>query len=142
MNKIILMLAIGLIASCANAQKIKEADVPAIVKSAFQKQYPQAKEVKWEKEKGNYEVNFDLNEVDNSVLMDVNGKILESEVEIELSQLPSGVLEYVKTNYGGQKAKEAAKITDSKGVVTYEVEIKGKDLIFDNNGKFIKESKD
>ena len=62
-------------------------------------------------------------------------------MEIELNQLPSGVLDYVKANYKGQSVKEAAKITDVKGAVTYEVEIKGMDLIFDSNGKFIKEIK-
>jgi hypothetical protein len=61
--------------------------------------------------------------------------------EIELNQLPKGVLEYVKANYKGQKVKEAAKITDAKGTVTYEAEIKGMDILFDSNGKFIKEIK-
>ena len=73
--------------------------------------------------------------------MDAQANIIETEVEIELSQLPTGILDYVKNNYTGRKVKEAAKITDAKGTVTYEVEIKGMDLIFDNNGKFIKELK-
>jgi hypothetical protein len=142
MKKIVLMLVAGLITSLTYAQKIQDNDVPVVVKNAFQKQYPTAKEVKWEKENVNYEVNFDLNEVDYSVLMDEKGTILETEIEIELSQLPAGVLDYVKANYAGQKVKECSKITDVKSVITYEVEIKGKDLIFDNNGKFVKETKD
>ncbi len=142
MKKIVLMLVAAMITSLTFAQKIKDTEVPTAVKVAFKKNYPTAKEAKWEKENGNYEVNFDLNKVDNSVLMDDKGNILETEVEIELSQLPLGVLEYVKANYSGQKVKEAAKITNANGTVTYEAEIKGKDLIFDSNGKFIKESKD
>lgn len=142
MKKLIVMAVAGLIASCAFAQKIKEKDVPVAVKNAFQKQYPTAKEVKWEKENGNYEVNFDLNKADYSVLLNEVGNILETEVEIAIDKLPAGVVEYVKTNYAGQKVKEAAKITDANGVVTYEAEIKGKDLIFDSAGKFIRESKD
>ena len=50
-------------------------------------------------------------------------------------------MDYVKTNYKGQSVKEAAKITDGKATITYEAEIKGMDLLFDNNGKFIKEIK-
>ena len=142
MKKIVLMLVTELITSFTYAQKIKDKDVPAAVISAFQKKYLAAKEISWEKENGNYEVNFDLNEIDNSVVYDEKGTVLETEVEIELSQLPAGVLEYVKTNYAGKKVKEAARITDAKGVITYEVEIKGKDLIFDSNGKFIKEMQD
>ncbi|MCY7292644.1 MAG: PepSY-like domain-containing protein, partial [Ferruginibacter sp.] len=110
-------------------------------KSSFQKNYPAVKNVKWDKEGDKYEASFDLNKKDNSVLMDSKGNILETEVEVKLNKLPKSILDYVKVNYEGKQAKEGAKITDAKGKVTYEVEIKGMDLIFDNNGKFIKELK-
>lgn len=131
-----------LTATLANAQKMQDKDVPAIIKSAFQKQYPDAKEVKWEKENGNYEAEFELKETEHSALFDTSGNIIESEVEISSDTLPANAKEYVSKNYSGQKIKEAAKITDAKGTVTYEAEIKGKDLIFDSNGNFIKEVKE
>ena len=142
MKKVVIMMAAGMISSCAFAQKIQDKDVPAAVKATFQKSYPSTKEVKWEKEGDKYEASFDVNKVDNSVLFNADGNIVETEVEIELNQLPSGILEYVKTHYSGQTVKEGAKITNTKGVVTYEAEIKGMDLLFDSNGKFIKEVKD
>lgn len=142
MKKSIMLVAFVVVASLGFAQKMKSAEVPAVVKDAFQKQYPTANDVKWDKEKGNYEASFDLNKVDNSVLIDGNGKILETEVEIEISELPKGVSEYVKAQYKGMSIKEAAKITDAAGVITYEAEVKGMDLIFDRTGKFLKESKD
>ncbi|MBC7865300.1 MAG: hypothetical protein IAF38_20155, partial [Bacteroidia bacterium] len=37
-----------------------------------------------------------------------------------------------------KKVKEAAKITDAKGVVTYEAEIDNADYIFDSTGNFLK----
>ena len=123
------------------AQKTQEKNVPANVKSTIQKNYPAAKSIKWDKEGDNYEASFDLNKTDNSVLLDVQGNIIETEIEITLVQLPNGILKYVSKHYAGKQAKEAAKITDAKGNVTYEVEIKGMDLIFDSNGKFIKEIK-
>jgi len=142
MKKLALMTVAAMITSLTFAQKMQEKDVPAPVKNAFQKQYPTASDVKWDKEGEKFEASFDLNKTDNSVLFDAQGNILETEVEIELNQLPKGVLEYVKANYKGQKVKEAAKITDAKGKVTYEAEIKGMDLLFDANGKFIKEVKE
>ena len=142
MKKAVTMMVAGVITSFSFAQKIQEKDVPATVKTSFNKTYPTAKEVKWDKEGANYEASFDANEIDNSVLFDASGNVVETEAEIELNQLPSGVLEYVKTNYSNQKVKEAAKITDAKGVITYEVELKGMDVLFDNSGKFIKEMKD
>ncbi len=142
MKKLALMLVATMITSLSFAQKLQEKDIPAPVKSSFQKHYPNTKEVKWDKEGEKFEASFDLNKMDNSVLFDGKGNLLETEVEIALNQLPKGVLEYVATNYKGQKVKEVAKITDNKGIVVYEVEIKGLDLLFDSNGKFIKETKD
>ena len=142
MKKLALMMVAAMITSLTFAQKLQEKDVPAQVKTAFQKQYPKASDVKWDKEGEKFEASFDLNKIDNSVLFDAQGNVLETEVEIELTQLPKGIVEYVKANYKGQKVKEAAKITDTKGTVTYEAEVKGLDLLFDSNGKFIKETKD
>lgn len=125
--------------SFANAQKVSDKEVPTAVKTTLQKNYPNAKELKWEKENGNYEAEFEVGETDYSLLIDVSGNILEIEIEIKVDALPAKAKEYVSKNYAGQKIKEAAKIIDNKGVVTYEAEIKGKDLIFDSNGNFIKE---
>jgi hypothetical protein len=135
----VVTLALG--ATCTHAQKLNEQQVPAVVKAALTKAYPAAKDIKWDKEEGKYEASFDLNKTDHSVLFEADGKIAQTEVEIELNQLPKGVVEYIQSHYK-EKAKEAAKITDANGTVTFEAEIKGKDLIFDTNGKFVKEMKD
>lgn len=137
MKKLVFLLAAVASVSFANAQKVSEKEVPVVVKSAFQKSHPNAKELKWEKEKANYEVGFEERETDYSALIDASGKILETEVEIKINELPANAKAYVAQHYPGQKIKEAAKITDNKGVVTYEAEVKGKDLIFDNTGKLL-----
>ncbi len=141
MKKLALMTVAAMITSLTFAQKLQEKDVPASVKTAFQKNFPQAKVEKWEKEGVNFEAEFELNKSEQSVLFDAQGGIIETEIEIEISELPNGIVDYVKTNYKGQSVKEAAKITDTKGTLTYEAEIKGMDLLFDSNGKFIKEIK-
>lgn len=142
MKKLILMTVAAMITSLTFAQKTQDKNVPVAVKSAFQKQYPDAKEVKWEKENGNYEAEFEIGETDYSVLIDASGNIIETEIEISVDALPANAKEYVSKNHVGQKIKEAAKITDAKGKVTYEAEIKGIDLLFDSNGNFIKEVKE
>ena len=141
MKKLVLMMVAAMITSLTFAQKLQEKDVPAPVKTAFQKNFPQAKVEKWEKEGINFEAEFELNKSEQSVLFDAQGDIIETEIEIEISELPNGILDYVKKNYKGQSVKEAAKITDTKGTLTYEVEIKGMDLLFASNGKFVKEIK-
>ena len=139
MKKSVILLAAMFGVSFANAQKVSDKEVPTAVKNILQKNYPNAKEIKWEKEKANYEAEFEVNETDYSLLIDGSGNILETEIEIKVDALPVKAKEYISKNYAGQKIKEAAKITDSKGVVTYEAEVKGKDLIFDGNGNYIKE---
>ena len=138
MKKSAILLVTMFSVSFANAQKVSDKEVPTAAKTALKKNYPNAKEIKWEKEKANYEAGFENNETEYSVLIDVSGNILETEIEIKVDALPANAKEYVSKNYAGQKIKEATKITDNKGVVTYEAEIKGKDLIFDSNGNFIK----
>ncbi len=142
MKKAVTMMVAGMITSFTFAQNTHKKNVPTAVTISFNKMYPSAKEVKWDKEKDNYEVSFEENEMDNSILFDANGNVVETEIEIELNKLPSQILEYVKTHYSNQKVKDAAQITDAKGTITYEAELKGKDLLFDSNGKFIKEMKD
>ena len=141
MKKLALMMVAAMITSLTFAQKLQEKDVPIPVKTAFQKNFAQAKVEKWEKEGVNFEAEFELNKSEQSVLFDAQGGIIETEIEIEISELPYGIVDYVKTNYKGQSVKEAAKISDTKGTLTYEAEIKGMDLLFDSNGKFIKEIK-
>ena len=126
---------------CCFAQKMQEKNVPANVKSAFKQKYPEATSVKWDKEDKTYEASFKLNNINNSVLMDIKANILETEVETTLQKVQKEILAYVKNNYAGKKPKAAAIITDNKGIVTYEIELKGMDLIFDSNGKFIKKVK-
>jgi hypothetical protein len=142
MKKSVIILVAMLLAAITFGQKVKEKNVPEVIKTAFKVTYPNADDIKWEKEAANYEVEFELNDVDYSALYDSTGVLLETEMEIATTQLPQKALEYMNANYASKKIKEAAKITDAKGTVTYEAEIKGKDVIFDANGNFIKEIND
>lgn len=119
-------------------QKINVADVPPVVKQAFEKKFAGVKEVKWEKEDGKFEVNFEQNKQEMSAVFTSTGALEETEVEIKSNELPSSVTTYISKYYKGSKVTEAAKITKANGDVNYEAEVKGKDLIFDVNGKFIK----
>ncbi len=124
------------------SQKVKDAQVPAVVKQAFKKQFPNSKEVKWEKEQNNFEVNFEQNHQEMSALINLSGVIEETEVEIKKSMLPSMALTYISKNYKGAKIKEAARITKAGGEINYEAEVKGMDLIFTKDGSFIKTVKE
>lgn len=137
MKKSILLIAFGFIAISANAQEVKEKDVPPVIKDAFMKAHPNAKVDKWEKEGNNYEVEFTDNKTESSVDLGPNGQILETESEITVAQLPKAVSDYCTKNMPGKKIKEASKIVDASGKISYEAEVDEADYIFDSNGTFL-----
>jgi hypothetical protein len=128
-----------LISTAAFSQRVRSADVPAAVKTALQQKYPSASGVGWEKEKGNYEANWGgASKEDNSVLFTPAGVFVEQVVAMPVARLPAAVADYVRTHYPGAKIAEAGKVTDAEGRTRYEAEVKGKDLLFDEKGDFIK----
>lgn len=143
MKKLFLTGTLALsLAACSSAQKTdkprKDSKIPVTVQNEFKKQYPNISDVDWEKEGENYEAEFEIGEIETSVVLNANGVILETETEMDPSSLPKAILDYLEANYKGQKVKEAAKIVLSDGTVIYEAEVNKKDHIFDSNGTFIK----
>ena len=137
MKKSVMIVALIMFSFASFAQKTKEQNVPQVIKNELHEKFPNAKEVKWDKEENNYEASFKNNKVDNSILFNVNGKIIETEIAITASQLPKKALQYLNDNFKNQKVDEAAKIISEKGITTYEAEIQGKDVFFDENGKLL-----
>ena len=125
----------------ASAQKLKDSQVPASVKNTFEKKYPVIRG-NWDKEDANYEVNFKQDGRSMSVLIDVNGTIVETETDIPVGNLPQPVKTYMQKHYTGLKIKEAAKIVKASGEINYEAEVNKKDIVFDANGNFLKEAND
>lgn len=140
MKKILLGLALSIVVIAGVlAQK---GGAPDAAKAAFAKAHPSASKVKWEKEDGNYEVSFTENGTGYSAIYDAKGTRQELEQEIKVSELPAAVTGYMASHYKGSTVKGAAKITKADGSLVYEAELKGKDVLFDAKGNFLKEVKD
>jgi len=139
-KKILLLLLIAIVfGDNLKAQGLKVKSVPEVVKAALATKYPDAANVTWEKEKGNYEANWGgKSGEDTSVQFTPGGAFVEEVDAIVVNQLPASITHYVKLHYKGAKIKEAGKVTDATGRKMFEAEVKGKDLLFDESGKFIK----
>jgi hypothetical protein len=140
MKKVVLFALMAIITgSCAQTKENK--NVPKIVSDAFAKEYPNTK-VAWDVEADGFEAEFKLNGKEASADYDKMGKKRATEIEIAQNEMPKSALTYISIKYPKNKIKETAEITDVKGVITYEAEIKidGKnsDLLFDAKGSFIK----
>ena len=139
MKKHLLVVAFTAIVIGCYAQDVKKSEVPGVVKSALVKKFPEATKVSWEKENGNFEANWGgKSGEDNAAQFTPAGVFVEIERVIPLNDLPASVKTYVKEHENGATIKEAARITNAIGKITYEAEVKGRDLIFDESGKFIK----
>jgi hypothetical protein len=142
MKRLILAAAMAAGVCSLKAQDLKAKDVPAVIKEALAKRYPEAAKVSWEKEKGNYEANWGGKDGEaNSVQYTPSGQFIDIVREIPVKDLPKGVLTYAKKHYKTTKFGDVGRATDANGKVSYEVEIQRKDVIFDENGNFVKEEK-
>ncbi|MDE3236739.1 MAG: PepSY-like domain-containing protein [Bacteroidota bacterium] len=129
-------LALGLVNADAQI-KVPEAAQQSLVKK-FQK--PQ--HVQWEKEGDDYEAGFIWNDKRMSAVFDAKGNFKEKEETIPGKEIPAKAMSYFQQNYKKTMIKETARITNSENKITYEIGIKGKDILFDANGNFIRENKD
>lgn len=141
MKKIFLFIAIIAVTITAHAQKSPKIIVPENVSNGFNKKFPNASNVKWEKEnEKNYEANFKMNNKKQSALFNTIGIWQESEIEIKISELPETVKQTISKQFIDYKIKEVDKIIKPLSSF-YEVElIKGKEIIeatFSSNGAFV-----
>lgn len=121
---IIIAVATGL-AWVTYGQKVNEKDVPAAVKNAFTKAFPNVKNAKWSKEDANeFEAEFRAGKEEKSAVFDSNGTWINTETEIETNELPASVQSSIKKQYPGYKIREAEILETPNGVKSYEVEIK------------------
>ncbi len=134
MKSIIIILFAAIV--CGNSALAQQSEVPYAVKAAFSKKCSTAKKVKWDKEGNKYEASFLQNEKHMSVLYNANGVVEETETKISVAELPARARSYAKSKGA---IKEAAMIVAANGTLTYEAEVRRRDLIFDDMGYFLEE---
>ena len=142
MKSVSLMLSLSLLMISGISAQQKTMTPPRPANNSFAKDFPAATGAKWEKEKGNFEVNFTMNGNKMSAVYDGKGALKETETAIPVASLPAAATNYVQKNYKGVAIKGAAKIIKTGGETVYEAEVNKTDLLFDLNGKFIKSEKD
>ena len=138
MKKFLLVALAAILTTSSFGQKTSKDNVPQSVQDALKKSFPNAQVEKWEKENQNFEAEFDFNKEEMSALFSPEGKLIETEVDIAIGDLPAPIVNYVSKNLSGKKIKEASKITNSAGNVSFEAEVGGKDYIFDSSGNLLK----
>jgi len=118
-NNFIVLAAIIAIGLSANCQGIK---IPAVVKTTFTTMFPGATGVEWGKENAReYEAEFKFNNNAVSANFGTDGKWIETETVIPLTDLPAVVKEGVERKYPGAIITMAEKLEMPVDKLLYEV---------------------
>lgn len=130
----ILLLAFAIIA-CQSSKP----EAPAAIQDAFKKLHPDATILQWNDESPVWEAKYKEGGEKGAVSFDANGDVTETELVVDEAQLPNSpvIPEYIKSNYPGEKIQGCEKISLANGTITYEIQITGKELVFDDQGKFL-----
>ncbi|MFH1319700.1 MAG: PepSY-like domain-containing protein [Bacteroidota bacterium] len=141
MKTLFLVIASAAIVSF-NACSQTSKDVPANLKTAFSKKFPDATKVKWDKEnEKEWEAEFKMDGKEYSASFDNNGAWMETEYEISTNEIPAVVKTTIEEEFSGYKIAES-EISETADGKVYEFELE-KDKVemevaIDTNGKIIK----
>jgi hypothetical protein len=123
MKKLILVCAAAAFIS-VNAFSQNAKDLPAQVKTAFEKKFPGAQKVKWGAEnKTEWEAEFVLNGKEYSANYNSDGTWMETEYEISVSEIPAAISATLTREFPGYKLGETEISETTKGKL-YEFEVK------------------
>lgn len=132
-----------LVTGFAQAQKLKESEVPKAVKDSFDKRFDNAKGVEWSKEsETEFEAEFKNAGKEQSANFDQAGKWLVTETEIKKTDLPQAVQVAIAKEFAGYKIEEAEKVETANEGTQYEVAVEKDELnyevVFSSAGKVLK----
>lgn len=135
----------------ASEEDVSKHQVPKAILGAFEKAYPNAQEVEFEKKivagKAVYEVEYTENGREYEILYDSDGVILQMEETLDVKALPEPIVQAISKAYPKATIEDAEKVMKPDGtVIVYEVEIKAEgkklELELDANGKILKTEQD
>lgn len=146
MKKLILFVAFCAMTQVtfSQAQISKSRTVPVNILKAFQKSHPKATILKWNDEPPIWEAKYKDGDKTGAISYNLKAKITETELVIPKNQLPNklAIPDFIKSKYPNEKIQRCEKVEKANGVITYEIQITGKEIIFDTNGKYLSEEMD
>jgi hypothetical protein len=141
MRRIVLILFLLILAfSISYGQKIKTKRVPAEVRTRFKSLYPNIneKDLEWVKEGKIYVCDFLTGNTLTSVFFEIDGKLINTIKDCDLNQLPKPIIDYINKNFKKKNIGSVTKQIDGKGILTYVVELKQREYVFNDDGELIK----
>ena len=122
-----------------NAQVMREADVPAGVKSKMTEMFPDANAVVWKQDMpGFVSADFVRNKTKTSATFTTSGSWVSTSTSVKQEEFPATANQYLLTTYQDGKVSQCM-LSESVKEKTYECRVKSKtageyDLVFDTAG--------
>lgn len=106
------------------AQDLRKEEVPSLILNEFIRQFPRAKQVEWELERGYYQVEFKKsNGLDQEVCFNELAQVIKEKEEVKISELPVKIRERIMKEFPGYSMDELERISDGKGITGYKIEL-------------------
>ncbi len=102
-----------MMAAAASAGSLSSSMVPAEVKAAFAKQFPEAQVLEWdfEEDEKAYEVEAKVQRAEIKAMYRENGELISSKEDVSADKIPSFVLEEIQKKWPRAEVLGANKIT-------------------------------
>jgi biopolymer transport protein ExbD len=125
------ILSILIFVSCQQSS----VDIPEPITKSVKDLYPNAQEINWSVKDGEYESQFKVDEKEIKLLLDEKGKVLESEIEIDVEELPQAVKQVLEERFDDLEVDEVVRI-EKEDIINYEVEF---EIMFAEDGSMLTE---
>lgn len=126
-----LMILIVLVSTMALTACGQKENVPEKVKTAFDQKFPNAKKIRWDKENASeWEAEFKINGVEYSANFKSDGTWMETEYEIEESELPAAVKQTLDNEFASYEIEEV-EISETREGKVFELQMEKDDTDVD-----------
>jgi len=139
MRRLVFMSLFTLFFITGCAQKNgKKAEIPSVVMNAFNAEFDNPENSEWKKEGKDFEVEFDIANVEHKALLDSTGKLLKYKKDITRADLPEAVVSILENDYS-DKNFDDFELLNINGEEYYQIEIdetlRDKNIVFTAAGK-------
>lgn len=127
-------------------EPLKKVNVPMSYTEGLLKEYPNAKDIKWDRLNDNYKVSFEDGELERTIHFNKQGDKVRIDSEMVTTKLPVTLSDAIKKDYSDYYIDSVHSITKN-GVTTYEVVLHKKDWVeeiilrYNSSGEVLRESK-
>lgn len=146
-NLILMSMLAFAMSSIVSAQDLMPNQVPQAVSDAFSQQFSNAKDIEWEKQGNQFEVEFETGwSRDHVAWFSEEGELVYLKEDIRNRDLPEAVQSRIASDFSDYRIDDAEKITEGEQV-TFEVSLDSRrmadiDVIISESGEIIQQSYD